>query len=143
MIESIFIAEAHGAPQFEVEEAELVADKGIQGDRNVDKTVTFIEAEEVESFNAAYKRSIEPSETGRNIVIRSVRLNSLVGKAFSVGGVEFYGVELCEPCKTLGHRLATDGMPPAEVVRAWVHKGGLRANVLSSGALRPGMGFDV
>ncbi|XOZ35031.1 MOSC domain-containing protein [Halomonadaceae bacterium KBTZ08] len=143
MIESIFIAETHGAPQFEVQEAELVADKGIKGDRNVNGTVTFIEAEEVESFNGDHNRSIEASETGRNIVTRSVRLNSLAGKTFSVGGVQFYGVELCEPCKTLGQRLATDGMSPAEVVRAWVHKGGLRANVLSSGALRSGMEFDV
>lgn len=115
MIESIFIAGAHGVPQFEVSEAILVAGKGIVGDRNFGEdtwpgqNITFIEAEEIESFNAEHSRSVSPAEIGRNIVTRLVRLNDLVGKRFVVGEVEFYGVELCEPCKTLGKRLESGG----------------------------------
>ena len=149
MIDSIFIACGRGLPPTEVKEVELVAGKGIVGDRNFGKdtwpgqNITFIEAEEIESFNATYDRSVARSDPRRNVVTRSVRLNELVGKRFSIGGVEFYGVELCEPCKSLGTRLGSDAMSSAQVVRAWVHKGGLRADVLSNGTIRVGMRFHV
>jgi MOSC domain-containing protein YiiM len=149
MIETIFIATEMGSPQLEVSEIELVAGKGIVGDRNFDhdrwpgQNITFIEAEEIEAFNATYKCSAKIGETRRNIITRSVRLNDLVGKSFQVGGVQFYGVELCEPCRTFGSLLASNGMQPHDVVRAWVHKAGLRANVINSGTLRVGMQFNV
>jgi MOSC domain-containing protein YiiM len=147
MIESIFIAKEKGSPQIEVREIRLVAGKGIVGDRNFDRdrwpgqNITFIEAEEVDSFNKTYGRLITPGQTRRNIITRSVRLNDLVGKSFWVGEVQMYGVELCEPCRTLGTLLAAEGMLPHAIVKAWIHKAGLRANVVSSGTLRVGMRF--
>jgi MOSC domain-containing protein YiiM len=75
-------------------------------------------------------------------VTQGVRLNQLVGKEFTIGDVRFYGVELCEPCGSLGKALANDSLTPAQVVKAWVHSGGLRANVLSTGILRLGMTFN-
>ncbi len=148
MIESIFIAKQDGATQIELSEAELVAGKGIVGDRNFDRgtwpgqNITFVEMEEIEAFNKRHDRSIRLCDTRRNIITRGVRLNDLVGKRFSVGGIEFHGVELCEPCRSLGDRLATDNMSASQVVRAWVGKGGLRADVLGSGTLRVGMTLD-
>lgn len=145
MIESIFIAKEKGSAQLEVREIELVAGKGIVGDRNFDQArwpgqnLTFIEAEEVESFNLTRGRVIRASDTRRNIVTRAVRLNELVGKRFRIGDVVFYGVELCEPCKTLGSLLASSPMQPHDVVRAWVHKAGLRADVVTSGVISVGM----
>ncbi|NGY03168.1 MOSC domain-containing protein [Solimonas terrae] len=147
MIESIFIARGKTEPQVEVAEIELVAGKGIVGDRNFSReqwpgqNVTFIELEEIENFNANYGRAIGAGDTRRNIVTRSVRLDALVGRDFRIGEVVFHGVELCEPCKTLGSLLASDGMAVHEVVRAWVHKAGLRANVLTGGVIRVGMRF--
>jgi MOSC domain-containing protein YiiM len=148
MIEAIFIASKKGSSLLEVSEIELVAGKGIVGDRNFDhdrwpgQNITFIEAEEVDTFNAMYKGSVTAGEMRRNIITRSIRLNSLVGKSFQLGGVQFYGVDLCEPCKKLGNLLASSDMQPSEVVRAWTHKAGLRANVINNGILRVGMHFN-
>lgn len=148
MIETIFVASEKSSPQVEVSEIALVAGKGIVGDRNFNRSrwpgqnITFIEAEEIEAFNAKYKRSLTFGETRRNIITRSVRLNNLVGKNFQIGGIQFFGVELCEPCKKLGDLLATDDLRSQAVVKAWVHKAGLRANIMTNGILRVGMNFD-
>jgi MOSC domain-containing protein YiiM len=61
-----------------------------------------------------------------------VNLNALVGRRFRVGEVECLGQRLCEPCAHL-ERLATPG-----VLRDLVHRGGLRADILTSGVIRPG-----
>jgi hypothetical protein len=50
-------------------------------------------------------------------------------------------VELCEPCLGLGEALATPDLPPADVVKQWVHRAGLRADALSSGELPVGAEF--
>lgn len=149
MIEAIFVANEKSAPQIEVREIAVTARKGIVGDRHFNRNkcpgqnVTFIEAEEIDAFNTAYKRSLKLGDIRRNIITRSVRLNDLVGKSFQIGSVEFYGVELCEPCKTIGNLLASSDMRAQDVIGAWVHKSGLRANVIKSGILRVGMPFDV
>ncbi|HYZ82364.1 MAG TPA: MOSC domain-containing protein, partial [Solirubrobacteraceae bacterium] len=68
----------------------------------------------------------------RNVVTRGVALNDLVGHEFTVGAVRCRGMRLCEPC-TVVQRYA--GRP---VLRALVHRGGLRADILSEGEIRPG-----
>ena len=92
----------------------------------------------IERFAAECLRQPDLSVTGRNVVTRGVRLNELVGREFSVGPVRFRGVELCEPCLGLGDALSSSKLKPAEVVKRWVHRGGLRADVLSSGELAVG-----
>ena len=145
MIESIFVASEKTSPQIEVNEVAVVAGRGIIGDHNFNKhrhpgqNITLIEAEEIERFNESYGRSITAINTRRNIVTRSVRLNELVGKRFKIGDVMLYGVELCEPCSKLGKLLASDDMQPHEVIKAWVHKAGLRADVQTAGIIRVGM----
>ena len=68
----------------------------------------------------------------RNIVTRGVRLNALVGRRFRVGDVECIGRRLAEPCAHL-ERLTRPGL-----LRPLVHRGGLRADILTSGELRVG-----
>jgi MOSC domain-containing protein YiiM len=75
---------------------------------------------------------LEPSEHRRNIITRGIDLNGLVGLEFSVGEVRCRGMRLCEPC-TVVQRYA--GRP---VLRALVHRGGLRADILSEGTIKIG-----
>ena len=140
-IERIFTHPSSGGAQIEHERVRVVAGSGIEGDRYFGRhdkpgqNVTFIEAEEVERFLQEHNRPYDLSVTNRNVVTRGVRLNELVGREFVIGGVHFRGVELCEPCLSLGKALESELLPAASVVKCLVHRAGLRADALSSGYL--------
>jgi MOSC domain len=135
-------AEAEG-PMREVSSAEAVEGRGLRGDRyergegtfsNPDGRgydLTLVEAEALEELSA---RGVElaPAEARRNLVVRGIALDDLIGKRFRVGGVECLGQRRCEPCSHL-ERLTRPG-----VLRGLVHRGGLRADVLSDGEIRAG-----
>jgi MOSC domain-containing protein YiiM len=148
-IERIFIRPPGGNPMAERHFVCVVAGAGIEGDRyfhahdEPGQNITFIEAEEIEAFAQEHRRPLDLSATGRNVVTRGVRLNELVGREFIVGSVHFRGVELCEPCLTFGEALASPTLSPARIVERWVHRGGLRADALTSGELHVGAGFRV
>ena len=72
------------------------------------------------------------TEHRRNLVVSGVELNGLVGHDFAVGDVRCRGMRLCEPC-TVVDRYA--GRP---VLRALVHRGGIRADVLADGQIKVG-----
>jgi MOSC domain-containing protein YiiM len=57
---------------------------------------------------------------------------SSIGQRFRVGEVECFGQRRCEPCAHL-EKLTRPG-----VLRGLVHRGGLRADVLSEGEIRVG-----
>jgi MOSC domain-containing protein YiiM len=143
-IETIFVANASGAPQEPVDAVRVVVGRGIQGDRNFGKrtyagrNVTFVEAEEIERFRSVSGLAIDMAGTRRNIVTRGVRLSELVGKDFAIGEARFRGIELCEPCSKLGARLQTEQVSAAKVVKLFAHRAGLRADVIATGTIRIG-----
>ena len=63
---------------------------------------------------------------------RGIDLNALVGHEFTIGSVRCRGVRLCEPCTVV------DGYATRPVLRALVHRGGLRADILEDGVIRVG-----
>ncbi len=141
LVERIFTAAASGGAQVEQEHVVVVAGVGIEGDRNFDRheepgqNITLIEAEEIESFLDEHGRTEDLSVTHRNLVTRGVRLNDLVGQEFLVGDVRLRGVELCEPCLGFGAALASPELPAAMVVKRFLHRAGLRADILTSGVI--------
>lgn len=143
-IERIYIRQTPGAPQVERDRVTVVADAGIEGDRYFGhhdergQNITLVEAEEIEAFTREHGRPHDLSITGRNLVTRGVRLNKLVGREFVVGNVRLRGVELCEPCLGLGTALASAELTPASVVKRFLARAGLRADVLSSGVIERG-----
>ena len=72
-------------------------------------------------------------EARRNVVTRGIDLNALVGQRFRIGDVECFGQRLCEPCAHLERLTAQTG-----TLQALIHKGGLRADVLTGGEIRVG-----
>ena len=140
-IEGIYLASNHGQAQREVSSGRLTVGVGLEGDRYADAEeaiVTLIEVEAVEHFNDHTGLSITAAETGRNILTRGIRLNDLVGKQFRLNDVLLEGFELCEPCMSLGKRLATEAVAAAEVVAAFTHSAGVRAFVRGTGEIAPG-----
>jgi MOSC domain-containing protein YiiM len=145
-VNNIYIGESAAKPLRMVERAELVAGKGIVGDRyynesgtfskklagNPAREVTLIESEEITAFNKAFSCEFSEPEFRRNIVTVGIRLNGLVGKRFSIGGTVLKGIKLCEPCTHLQALLASDVIP------GLVGKGGLRAQILAGGEITNG-----
>jgi len=148
-IERIYISPARGQLPLERQQVQIVAGQGIVGDRYFDKhdepgqNITLIEAEELEAFCTEFGLPCDLSMSYRNLVTRGVRLNALVGREFMIGAVRLYGVELCEPCRTLGSRLATAELSPAAIVARLSHRAGLRADVRTSGEIACGAALIV
>ena len=138
-IEAIYVSANHGEPKVSIPHAELREEVGLTGDRYAGQgVVSIIEAEAVEAFNETTGLNVSAGETGRNVVTRGIRLNDLVGRTFRLGGATLKGFELCEPCLTLGGRLATASVGPRDVVKAFTHSAGIRAYVVTSGEVSPG-----
>lgn len=145
-VEFIHLAGEAGADPEPRDVVEAVADRGLRGDRYFDdagtfstpdeakrRDVTLIEAEALEQAAEQYDVAFEPGVHRRNITVRGVGLNRLVGERFRVGDVVLEGDELCEPCNYLERMLEQQG-----VEDALVHRGGLRAAVIESGEVAVG-----
>ena len=135
-VERLYLSPERGSAQRPCRQLSLLAGQGVAGDRHCGRSdwpgqnLTLIEAEEIEEFCNVTGRPVDLSLSRRNIVTRGIRLNELVGKRFYIGECELLGVELCEPCRTLGQRLENASLSGPEVVRYWLGRGGLRADVL-------------
>jgi MOSC domain-containing protein YiiM len=146
-VEAIVIAPQAEAAMVRVQQAAVRAGRGLEGDRYFDQRgsfsdahgrghdLTLIEAEVLDALRLPGGQLV-PEDARRNVVSRGVDLNALVGKRFRIGDVECFGQRLCEPCALL-ERLAADAGKPG-VLRALIHKGGLRADVLTDGEIRVG-----
>jgi len=149
IVERIFLCPELGAAQEECDHVTLESGKGVVGDRNFGvcrhpgQNVTLVEAEEIERFCAEHGRDPDLSLTRRNLVTRDVTLNDLVNAEFTIGSVRLRGVELCEPCAVLGSAMSSDSLSRAAVVKWWVGRGGLRADVLSNGEIVRGARVEV
>ena len=142
-VESIHIVStAQGLPQ-SVPQATAVPGAGLEGDRYAlrlgtfykpapDHELTLIEAEAIEALRRDYQVELASGEARRNIVTRNVPLNHLVGKQFVIGDVRIRGIRLCEPCD---HLQKLTGKP---VIKGLLHRGGLRAQILTQGTIRVG-----
>ena len=142
-IDSIYIASAAKEAVHPVEQAKAIPGVGLDGDRYASKLGTFykpepayeltlIEAEAIEALKREYNLELAPGEARRNVVTRDVPLNHLVGREFRLGDVKVRGIRLCEPCE---HLQSVVGKP---VVKGLLHRGGLRAQILSEGVIRVG-----
>lgn len=75
---------------------------------------------------------LAPGATRRQLTVRDVDLEELLGRRFRVGSVECYGVRLCEPCLHL-QKLTRPGLP-----RELVHRAGINADILTTGHITIG-----
>lgn len=140
---SIHVAAAAKTPTASVREVRAVPGKGLEGDRYFEQTgtyskptpdseVTLIEQEAVQALEREHDIKLDPGDARRNIVTRGVPLNHLVDRKFKVGSVTLHGIRLCEPCQHLA------GLTNPKVLPGLVHRGGLRAQILTDGIIRVG-----
>jgi MOSC domain-containing protein YiiM len=139
-VEAIFVCPQKRELPQPVERVRAGAGQGLEGNRYYwpnrnappGRAVTLIAAEAVEAVAAEGQVTVSAPATRRNVLTRGIDVNELVGKRFRIGDVECEGVELCEPCTTL------ESMTQPGVIKAFVHRCGLNADILSDGEISVG-----
>ena len=151
-VEAICIAPEAGAGMERVQEVEAVAGRGLRGDRYFDDSgtwsndpdvddiprhLTLFETETLEILERDEGLDLTVTDHRRNVTTRGVAVDHLLDERFRIGEVVCEGVRLCEPCAYLESR-TEDG-----VLSGLVHRGGLNAAVVESGAIRVGDRIEV
>jgi MOSC domain-containing protein YiiM len=152
-VAEILTADSPANPARSRQSVRAVPGQGIEGDRyfggtgtfsphpqRPDFEITLIQREHIEAFSSSSGIPFASSDARRNLVTVGIDLNALVGREFSVGPVKIRGIRLCEPCNYLAKQTSP------EVLRGLLHKGGLRAQILSAGEIRVGdpiVGFPL
>lgn len=143
-IVAIGITGTGGDPITLVDEVNAVPGQGLEGDRYFDKqgtfsnkpgegrAITLIESEAIDALERDYGYKLDYKDARRNVITRGVPLSHLVGQEFRVGDVTLRGVKLSEPCNHLA------GLTHEQVRIGLVHRGGIRADIVSGGTIRVG-----
>jgi len=135
----IGIIDTKGSKIQNVDKVEALKGKGLLNDRKFsennqkERQITLIEIENINYFNGLSETNIPPIDFRRNIITENIKLNDLVGKEFFVGNVKLKGHDLCRPCKYLQDKLKKNNF-----VKEFLHKGGLRCEILASGRIKVG-----
>jgi hypothetical protein len=144
VVELLAVAAEKEGPMVAVGRAVAVAGRGLEGDRYFEDAGTFsgtaargheltlVAAEVLDALVLPSGERIAYADARRNVVTRGIDLDALIGRRFRVGDVECVGQRRCEPCAHL-ERLTAPGS-----LRALVHRGGLRADVVSDGIIEVG-----
>jgi MOSC domain-containing protein YiiM len=123
----------------EVNSVELIANKGIVGDRYFKdfsdpmSQLTLIESENIDDYNKRYNLNIDYLDFRRNIVTKDIKLNDYIDKKILIGKVEVEVIDLCRPCRFLQEKLNKNN-----IIKEFLRKGGLRCRILSSGNIKIG-----
>ena len=123
----------------EVKSIEVLANKGVVGDRHFDDfndpycQLSLIESENIDYYNSKYGLNIPYINFRRNIVTKGIKLNELIGKKIKVGDVSIEGIDLCRPCRHL-----TEMLDQENILKEFLRRGGLRCQILSSAKIKVG-----
>ena len=123
----------------EVNSIDLIANKGIVGDRYFKdfsdpmSQLTLIESENIDHYNRRYNLNIDYLDFRRNIITKDIKLNNYVDKKILIGKVEVEVIDLCRPCRFLQEKLNKNN-----IIKEFLRKGGLRCRILSSGTIKVG-----
>lgn len=138
VVASIVVAPQTAGPAHELDRCRALVGRGLDGDRyatgggtfagvgRMGQDLTLIDADALEAAG------VSAVDARRNIVTRGIDLDVLVGRRFRIGDVICMGERRAEPCAHL-QRLTRPG-----VLRALVHRGGIRADVISGGHVAVG-----
>ena len=132
----IHVAQSDLAPLQELDEAVLVLDRGIEGDRYFGRSrkrnVTLVEEERLQEACQSIGVAYSPGCSRRNITVRGIELNDLVGKELRIGEARLIVLELCHPCGIMEKFIGKGAKQAMEM------KGGLRCRIVESGRIQKG-----
>lgn len=123
------------------ESLECLAGRGIREDRYFDHKedykgqITFFDHVVYEAVKDRFNLpGLKPSAFRRNVIMKGVSLDELIGKRFVLQDIEFEGVEEAKPCYWMDEACAPGA---EEFLRG---SGGMRARILNGGTLSRGAG---
>ena len=139
----IHTSPAAGCKMEKLSSATLIAGAGIAGDRYQQGTgkysqiedtrdVTLIEIETLEALRRDHNICLAPEDHRRNLTVRDVPLNHLVGKRFWVGDVLLLGGRLNTHCRYL------DLVTGKSVCDLLKHRSGLNCAIIAGGDIKVG-----
>ena len=132
----IGIAELNNKEIVEVNEIDLVAGKGVIGDRHFKdyndpyNHLSIIESESIDEYNRKHNLNIPYLNFRRNIITRGIKLNHLIEKKILIGNVQLDVIDLCRPCRHLSEKLKKDN-----IIKEFLRKGGIRCEILNDGKI--------
>jgi MOSC domain-containing protein YiiM len=144
VVEHLHLCAAASEPMQAAQVLRLVAGEGVEGDRYLFGTgtyspkpepgrqVTLFEAETLEAIARDHGIAFAPHEHRRNITVRGVPLNHLVGRRFRLGPALLEAMRLSVPCLYLEDLL---GKP---VFKPMLNRSGLNCRILDGGTVRVG-----
>jgi MOSC domain-containing protein YiiM len=131
---------ARDVPMQDVDRVEVVAGKGLVGDRyksgSGKRGITLIQAEHLPVIAALSGHAeVAPATLRRNVVVSGLPVVALKGRRFRIGSAVFEGTGDCDPCSRMEAALGPGGYNAMRL------HGGLCARVLVSGSF--GLGDAV
>ena len=97
-----------------------------------DRLLFFDSSLHIEIKEKFHHPDLCPSAFRRNVIVKGLDLNSLIGKEFSINGVRLSGSEECKPCYWMDEAV---GKGIEDFLKG---RGGLRCRILSNGSLSLG-----
>ena len=119
-----------------VSEIELIAGKGIKGDRHFQdyndpyNQLSIIESENINEYNKKYNLNIPYLNFRRNIITEGIKLNDLIEKKILIGEIQLNVIDLCRPCRHLAEKLGKDN-----IIKEFLRKGGIRCEIINDGKI--------
>lgn len=140
----IGVRPARGEPMRELPTAELIAERGITGDRAAtgrgggNRAVTLIQGEHLAAIASIARRDVGPALLRRNLVVEGINLLALHKLRFAIGdAVILVGTGPCAPCGKMDDALGPGGF------QAMRGHGGLTARIERGGLIRLGDSIRV
>jgi MOSC domain-containing protein YiiM len=116
-----------------VERAMVRTNYGLEGDWrsrwNRGGQLTLIEAETLEEVGRLLGSPVAPGASRRQIVVRGVKLNDLIGQRVRLGSLRVFVDSPCDPCARMESTIGTGAATALE------GRGGVRCLVLVGGEL--------
>ncbi len=119
-----------------VNEIELLAGKGIKGDRHFSEyndpynQLSIIESENIDNYNKKFNLKIPYLDFRRNLVTRGIQLNELINKKILIGEIILEVIDLCRPCRHLSEKLKKNN-----IIKEFLRKGGIRCQIINNGKI--------
>jgi MOSC domain-containing protein YiiM len=133
-------------PMRSFSELELIAGRGIEGDRYLigqeagfyshkpeeGRQITLFEIETLEALRRDHSIELLPEEHRRNVTVEGVPLNHLVGRRFRLGETIVEATRLSTPCRHIEEILGKAVFDPL------INRSGLNCKIIVGGTLRVG-----